>query len=139
VKKVYIVTAGEYSDYHIVGVFDIKELAEAFCRKTNFPPFYPAEVEEWEVNNTEYLKMLDFDAWRVYLNGEGEITGVEKISFDEYLGHMEWSQMEGSPGMLTFRYPEWVEVFCLAKDREHAVKIASERFMKFKAMKEGIA
>ena len=29
--KVYIVTEGEYSDYHIVGVFATREAAEKYC------------------------------------------------------------------------------------------------------------
>lgn len=48
--KVYIVTAGEYSDYHIVAVFSDPKQAE-FCRTKEG---YDAEVEEWDINPRKY-------------------------------------------------------------------------------------
>jgi hypothetical protein len=44
--KVYIVTDGEYSDYHIVGVFSTREIAESVLRAC-----YADGVEEHEVDS----------------------------------------------------------------------------------------
>jgi len=49
--KIYLITAGSYSDYHIHAVFLTRELAQAYLD----PPHSPAkarafnEIEEWEV------------------------------------------------------------------------------------------
>ena len=47
-KKIYIVTAGIYSEYLIKAVFENKEKAERYARQfDNWHPNY-ARVEEWE-------------------------------------------------------------------------------------------
>jgi hypothetical protein len=52
---VWIVTQGEYSDYHIVGVFSTKEAAEALCARINAKEDYDkAQVEEYDVDNIAY-------------------------------------------------------------------------------------
>jgi hypothetical protein len=47
-KKVYIVTHGEYSSYRIDAVFDKLELAEEYIRLHD--AYYYNPVEEWELN-----------------------------------------------------------------------------------------
>jgi len=44
-SKVYVVTSGEYSDYHIDAVFDSREAAEVYCALGN-----GNYVEEYDVN-----------------------------------------------------------------------------------------
>lgn len=69
--KVYIVTAGEYSDYHIVAVFSDPKQAE-FCRTT---AGYDAEVEEWDINPRKYEGTI----WYKY-NCKVEKGSVKKYS-----------------------------------------------------------
>lgn len=45
---VYIVTAGEYSDYGIEAVFTNKDAALKFCATKNTTDWYTYNVEEWD-------------------------------------------------------------------------------------------
>lgn len=45
-KKVYVVTSGEYSDYSIEAVFTIREKAETFSKHISYDPC----VEEYELD-----------------------------------------------------------------------------------------
>ena len=66
---VWIVTEGEYSDYHICAVFNNKELAKAFSDEQH-------NIERWTLNkenrNTTY--------YEVVLDGDGEIINTERKS-----------------------------------------------------------
>ena len=44
-KKVYVVTSGEYSDYHIVGIFDSREKAEEYINHSTYSDLN--DVEEY--------------------------------------------------------------------------------------------
>lgn len=49
-SKVYIVTRGEYSDYHIESVFNTKESAEKYCA-VHWIDSEPPEIEEWDLED----------------------------------------------------------------------------------------
>ena len=53
-KKVYIVTQGDYSDYHIVAVFDNKEEAQKLVNSLNIIKTYfnEAKIEEYTILNS---------------------------------------------------------------------------------------
>ncbi|MDD3238259.1 MAG: hypothetical protein PHV37_09210 [Candidatus Gastranaerophilales bacterium] len=51
-SKVYIVTEGDYSDYHIEKVFSKKEDAELYVQ-LNKSDYYSMEVEEYEIDNVK--------------------------------------------------------------------------------------
>ena len=57
---VYIVTAGEYSDYGISSVFSTKELAETYANEFNkiHPYESPTSVEEWEVDQDVEIRCV---------------------------------------------------------------------------------
>ena len=52
---IYLVTSGEYSDYHIDAVFADKEKAERFCALKNneYNDYNEYEIEEWEEDDVE--------------------------------------------------------------------------------------
>lgn len=52
-KKVYIVVDGDYSDYHIIGVYSSKVRAEKFCDNYNFGDYNHAKVETYTLNATD--------------------------------------------------------------------------------------
>lgn len=61
-SSVWIVTAGEYSDYHFVGVFSTKEKAEEYSKthrkgynsdREDFDPAEETHISECEVDNLE--------------------------------------------------------------------------------------
>lgn len=52
-SKVYIVTDGEYSDYHIESCFSTKKKAQEYIKnskKVNGSIYYP-DIEEWELDS----------------------------------------------------------------------------------------
>ena len=52
-SKVYVVTDGEYSDYHIEACFSTKKKAQEYiknAKKVNESYYYP-DIEEWELDS----------------------------------------------------------------------------------------
>ena len=122
-KVVYVVTAGDHSDYHIEGVFSSKENAEAFIAS----PVGRGEVEEWSID-------LGMDAVEEHLrpifiamDRNGNLILSHSPSF---LTGYEWSR----------KPPELVgdvmKLTVLARDRQHAVKIANEKRVQLIAMNQ---
>ena len=111
-KKIYIVTQGQYSDYKILGVFDKEELANKFITSGGKYEYDYPEIEEWELNpNAKNLKR-GYLPFIVKMNRSGNVGGVKQESFDSNTG---WY------GNDTTMYNH-----CFAKDKEHAIKITSE-------------
>lgn len=78
---IYVVTAGAYSDYGIVGVFDNKELAEKLAKHGN------GEVEEWDLNPeyADYRKQ-GFSSFLVIMSKGGIVVKFEEdLKVDLYL------------------------------------------------------
>ena len=51
--KVYVVTQGEYSDYHIEQIFTDRDKAELFCTTLNVDYYAPPEIEEYETDEVK--------------------------------------------------------------------------------------
>lgn len=56
--KIYIVTSGEYSDYHIEAVFTDEEQAQLYCAT-----HYDCDIEEWEADE---IKITPVDIYVIY-------------------------------------------------------------------------
>lgn len=108
--KVWIVTAGCYSDYHIVAVFDNKEQADALVAHIGHSS--DDTVEEWTLNDPKYCGPLDW--WYVHMELDGDRA-----------------RAEGSTGpgdsKDTYHSREAIWGYCRAKDEQHAIKIMNER------------
>ena len=71
--KVYVVTEGEYSDYHIVAIFSNRKQAELKCAASYD---YSIQIEEWEVD-AEVLQGETAKAYQVvYSTNTGAIIYV---------------------------------------------------------------
>ena len=116
-KKVYIVTHGDYSSYRIDAVFDKLELAEEYIRLHD--EYYYNPVEEWELN-PPYPRLRE--GWGFYKvemcgNTTDVIEQKNPYDYDGYELKKEW-----------YYYKDKVWIFNLyAKSEEHAAKIASEK------------
>lgn len=64
-NKVYIVTEGDYSDYHIEACFTTKEKAEEFIKnskKVEDDGWYKPGIEVWDLDtNTEIVNVITVD------------------------------------------------------------------------------
>lgn len=125
-KTFYAVTAGEYSDYHIVAITDNKERAENikklysddYYSEPMIEEFFDGEAKdemfycvEHRTDGSYHARPQDFDM--------RNFTDVNVVH--ECIGN--W-----------LKY--YVDVF--AKDENHAIKIAQDLWAEHKAKKEGI-
>lgn len=134
----YVVTEGEYSDYHIVGIYSTKEQAEKIKKYRSGLYEYP-DIEEWELNGyipedidyaREYYRITYND--RQYGQGFWDCKRFTKIG-KENIQDCPWTLHESFP--LWFR----IDIPCdRVKDEQHAIKIAQDKLAEIKAMKEGI-
>ncbi len=118
-KKVFIVTQGTYSDYHICAVFDSQELAETFI--ASFAPsiYGPMEVEEWGLN---LMKLQLKKGYRPYFvrmdkNGNSFETNIEESCrrFTSSITDRYGFDIKGN-----------LYNHCFAKNDNHAIKITNE-------------
>ena len=134
----YVVTEGEYSDYHIVGIYSTKEHAEKVKKYYNGLYDYP-DIEEWELDKDipenledvrEYYRIsYDEKQWR---KGNWSSTRFTKIGKD--IKDCQWRMNDV--------YPKYfiIDIPCdRVKDEAHAIKIAQDKMAEIKAMKDGIS
>jgi len=109
--EIYVITEGEYSDYHICGVFENKELAEEVAKATG------GQVEEFMLNPLSSRPSKDYSLWSVYMEYNGD-SHVDKTNI-VYAARVGDIHID----MLTLK----LHVTCWAKDKQHAIKIANEK------------
>ena len=120
-KKVYVITKGIYSDYHICAVTSNKKTAKILQKMYSENSWSDARIEEWDLNgDPEEIRLM----FRVVF---GNIETI--CEFDEYESREAIYSPKGS-GVIT--------VHVRAKDKESAIKIAAERKAEYLARKEGI-
>lgn len=121
VSTIYVVTAGEYSEYHICGVFDRQEKAEAYIAyQSSRNKYLRTEIEEWTLNATydEISRGLTLFAVAFADATKGDATAAEHVSADvESESFFAFGSGTGA------RYTALV----WAKDEASALKIANER------------
>jgi len=126
-KTIYVLTEGSYSDYHIVGVYSTKELAEEAQSLHDC-----AEIEEYQLDNIPKYPP-GMVAWHVRIT-RGEIwfgDSWQTNPFDDKVpSEEEYSYADGSSHYV---------VKCWATDKEHAEKIALDKYYQHQAEKAGIA
>jgi len=119
--KVYVVTEGSYSDYHIVAIFSDKNNADIHAALLNSTEsFYDeARVEEWDVDDVEIDTCKKLIRYATVYYCKGEITHVN-IS-------------NGIDGLIKFDRPirintigDWVNV--RADDIDKAKKIFYDKY-----------
>ena len=117
--KIYAVTDGDYSDYHIIALTVDKERAE------NLAKIYKADIEEYE-DAQEFPKM---PMWKY---DEGEYR-VQCYIIDPDANGKEHIYTRNPFGGITYY---GAEVY--AEDEAHARKKAQDMIAQYKAEKEGI-
>ena len=128
--KIYIVTSGCYSDYHIDTVFTNKKTAEVFADKID------GEAEAWETSPSDLIdKITHNKIFCVRMNKEGNTDLVMEEDFDvcdienAIEKKTEIFKAVNGYSMITYMF---------AKDEKHAVKIANERRVQLIANNEWI-
>lgn len=125
--KVFVVTRGEYSFYHIVAVKTNRDEAEMIA--SLYGEY--ANVEEYDTDDIKITwrpgsKYFDCD-----LNKDGSIeVEVDRWSSESEIPASDevWESFTGNR----------LSTKIIAEDEEHAKKIAADRFAQYRAMKEGL-
>ena len=127
--KVYVVTAGEYSDYEIWGIFSTLEKARDFvaAMRTKNPRFDPCSIQEWEVDTI--LDRTGVSGWEVCLDTNTGNT--------IYAGHDEGQDNSTIASEQTRCHPDQVTGFSV-HSLEHARKLAVEARQKWLREKAGV-
>lgn len=116
----YAITAGEYSDYHIIAITDDKARAEELNRVIpgsnieEFPdtPAIQSGYWIWEVRRDNYCKSISVE----HVDSDFELNDLNKVQEDDIY--------------------TWVSV--QAMNEPHALKIAYDLFAQHDAEKAGI-
>lgn len=122
-EKVYIVTSGEYSDYHIDAVFSTIEKAKEYVDA------YGSDyrIEEYPVDDAEVKK--NESIWLVSVSWKtGEVISANPEGFYGY-----YADKEG-----TVQYKVccggYLDIVLMSDSMTRAKKVAAERFMQVKAL-----
>ena len=121
-KTIYVLTSGDYSDYHINGVYSSRELAQAFIDAVEREyPYSDYMIEEYDLD--EYADELKrgYHLWFVRMKRDGLVLEAYEVERSYIMDHLS----EDASRDLVNR--------CLAKDKEHAIKITNERRIQFLA------
>ena len=124
--KVYIITKGAYSDYHICAVTLDKKHAENLKRLLT-DRYDEAYIEEYIIDETK-------ENGSVY-EIEFYTDKPQKVCIDEYDG---WGKGNKTPIIQDWHTDCVLKVIVRAKDEKHAIKIAQDEYAKWKTQKEGI-
>ena len=117
---IYVVTAGQYSEYHIMAVFTSQHVADKYVETVNGGGDVYAEVEEWEVDVLAPAVRGNLKPYLVQIKVES--ADVEKVV------HTHWFRWGQEPSVsIASLYPQTMIVRCYAKDEQHAAKIAMEK------------
>lgn len=120
--KVYIVTQGRYSDYHIDRVFSTREKAQEYL--DHIGNDNDAEIEEYNIDEETPRGVF---AYRVIIyDYPDKDTEVRLWSSSEF--YKDTFHYHTYKGKKSYQFD--IET----KDAPHAIKIASERLMQIKAM-----
>lgn len=123
--EIYVITAGEYSDYHICGVTTDKEKAEKI-RKLFSSSSYNSQVETYEDGVFDDYTERGYIPFEVCLNESGAVTRIEMA--EELVGiYPSFNDYDHS-----------YHVHCFAKDYGHAEKVAHDMLAKYKAEQAGL-
>lgn len=108
--NVYIVTSGNYSDYHIVAAYSTEERALAHAKLVD-----DGGVEVCEIDRFNEIP-LGLEPWKISMDREGRIW---------YARRTDLSNKSEFNGQIT--HNGYFQIAVWAKDKEHAIKIVNEK------------
>lgn len=129
-KTFYAVTAGSYSDYHIIAITDSKERADNIAKiysgngwnaDARVEEFFDSESKNEAFYNVRYKTNGSYNVKLQEFDKNYKFDNINII--EENANHNDW-----------WKYG----VFVMAKDENHAIKIAQDLWAEYKAKKEGI-
>ena len=130
----YAISKGEYSDYRICAIFTTRKKAEAALDAYGVD----AEIEEFRLNPA----IPEWSAGRQLYRCIKSLPSGEVYTYSADLSNLTFYD-SWLPDYASYFEPHSMHrsfrVYVYARDREHAVKIAAEKFAKAEAIQAGIA
>ena len=120
--KVYVLTCGEYSCYHIVGVLLDEEQAK-IAAEVMSDRYNDVEVETYDTDELKFIKP-GWKYWTIAFS-ECDHAIVDTFRDDYYLDAL------GEPRLCTINHRWYVDAY--AEDEDHAIKNASDKLSKYLA------
>ena len=138
-ETVYVVTAGEYSDYHIERIFSRREEADDYCAALNESDRWGSgRVVEWPVDSEPVAWGTVFHArWIWHPNGPNDPPEIITTSEENQpipTGGISVSEEERDGYWGTF-----VDIGAISDNPERALKSVADRRAKYIATRAGIA
>lgn len=135
VKKIYLVTIGDYSDYHVERVFSSEELAKQWISKAPHGFFSAEEVilDDLKDPPREYYKI------KINYDTEEFISDYQTYSIESDV--IKWTAFPSEYTETVFDTYDNRNVFYTmidTNDLNTAIKIASERLAVMKAQEKGL-
>lgn len=122
--KVYIVTSGDYSDYHIDAVFSTIEKAKEYVDAHGSD----YRVEEYPVDDTPVEKKESI--WLVSIDWKtGEALSANPVNYDSYYTDKVDTVQYQDTG-----FNKYLNFVLESDSMKRVKKVASERFMQVKAL-----
>lgn len=119
--KAYVITQGDYSDYHICGVTLDEETAKKMQKYFSY--YGMAEIEEWEMDN--YSQAWDgLNLYQIIAYEDGRVT----VRGNNYI-------RRDFENVVSYWHGEQYIVSVFAEDEEHAKKIGLDKIAEFKYRK----
>ena len=116
--KVYIITSGGYSDYHIDWVFSTREKAEAWLKLVGKPSFEERKIEEYPLDS-EYNPRF----WiNVQMDKGGNVIG----SYNQTTFTLDEELELCKPGLLRWSGTDRFILTVQTNNLQQAVKVANE-------------
>ena len=121
--KVYLLTQGSYSDYHIVAAYSTKERADAGLAKytRDSSEYTMAKLEEYELDS--YIPITDY--WISAILKDGTVSGAKR----DVLYPSDTPRRKAGANF----YQSGVEFYIPTDDKERAIKIALEKWTQIQA------
>lgn len=124
--KIYVITKGEYSDYHICAVATDLEKANALAEYYS-DRYDAAEVEEYDTDDAPDPTKGKW-MYRVRFAPSGDVADINQV-LPDYCDKKTW-EYTNEPG--------YVYACVQADNEEAAIKIGAERRAKYLAEKMGL-
>lgn len=125
--NVYVLTQGEYSDYHIIGIYSTAEKATEMCdaiRANNTFGDEP-QIEEYKLDE------LNPSMGYVCVGYTPERNTIRSYGFDFISGHDAFNSYGNPPEFICF-----LSYSTRLSDPDVLLKAAQDRYMKWKAEQE---
>lgn len=122
-KKVYAVSSGEYSDYHISAVFSTREGAERYLVEFNKANRNGGNIEEWPLDVE--AEKVSRQSWGAYISEGGKLE-ADSPFYDRHELALPQAKSEIREGE-NWQGRKWLRTKSFIS-QEHANKVAIEQW-----------